>query len=266
MSEQEVTAAVYATFDHAELILPVTTALTQRADGPRRWLKDSDEWWMWMCPPRRRGADLAICGSGLQLGAAVEVKLAGGRAQWSLAKFADPAAVRDDPAARSFAARVASAAADPRQMPHGTDPHDLRICDCTWADGYHGKAYRGGWACGIPQLDYYCYFNNWLPAWMRDRAAAEVAWVFLSADPVDLTSKYPGLDSADRWRVVTFADFLNELLGDLAGRHSSSAANAAIDRLCGAMWKELPCPEVDQLGRTARRRVEAAVGVHHRHL
>lgn len=260
MSEQEVTAAVYATFDHPELIRPVTAALTQRAEVPRQRLMGSDELWMWMCPPRRRGADLAICGSGSRLGATVEVKLARGPAQWSLTSFADPAAVRDDPAARRFAARLARAAADPRQMPHGTEPHDLRECGCTWADGYHGKAYRGGWACGIPQLDYYCYFNNWLPAWMRDSATGEVAWVFLSAGPVGLAGKYPRLDSADRWRVVTFAAFLNKLLGHPAVQRPSSAAAAAIDRLCRAMWEELSWPEVDQLGQAARSRVEVAVG------
>ena len=153
-------------------------------------------------------------------------------------------------------------------MPHGTEPHDLRDCGCTWADGYHGKAYRGGWACGIPQVDYYyyyyyyyyCYYNNWLPAWMRDNATDEVAWVFLSASPVDLTSKYRGLDSADRWRVVTFAAFLNKLLARPAVRRPSSVAADAIDRLCRAMWEELSWPEVDQLSKVARSRVEAAVG------
>ncbi|GIE90517.1 hypothetical protein [Actinoplanes regularis] len=260
MSEQEVTAAIYSTFDHPELIIPVTAALTQRADVSPGWLLRSEELWTWMCPPRRRGPDLAICGSGLRLGATVEVKLAGGRAQWSLASFADAAAVRDDPAARRFAARLADAVIDPQQMPHGTKAHDLRDCGCTWADGYHGKAHHGGWACGIPQLDYYCYFNNWLPAWMHDSALSAVAWVFLSAGPADLVGRYPGLDSADRWRVLTFADFLNELLGDPAVKRPPAAAAAAVDRLCRAMWDEIPSTEANQLSQAARRRVATAVG------
>ncbi|MEU8816924.1 hypothetical protein [Actinoplanes sp. NPDC048796] len=260
MGEQAVTAAIYETFGFPELIAPVTAALTQQSPGPRRTLARSDELWMWMCPPRRRGGDLAIAGSGSRLGAVVEVKLAHGPAQWSLASFARPEAVRDDPAARRYADRLARAVADPLQMPYGTRPHDLSDCGCTWADGYHGKAYGGGWACGIPQLDYYCYFNNWLPSWIRDSPADDVAWVFLSAVPVVLSEKYPGLDSVDRWRVVTFAAFLNELVDGLpVGRLSPDGA-AAVDRLCQVMWEQMPWPEVDRLLPQARRRATAGGG------
>jgi hypothetical protein len=213
---------------------------------------------MWMTPPRRRGADLGISDGDSRLSVVVENKLAGGPAQWCPVTFADPAALRNDPAARRYAARIAAALADTSQMPVGAQPHDCRNCGCNWFGGYHGRAYGGGWVCGIPQLDFYCYYNSWLPAWVQDQRPRDVAWVYLSAVRVSLAEKYPGMDSLPRWRVVTYADFLNLLLTHPALHRPSDDAAAALDLLCQVMWNHMPWSAVDGLDGAVRHRIESA--------
>ncbi len=264
MSEASVTEAIWRLFDHPMLYVPVARGLTafSRPPSPLRQgrchqlrsmlLADAAHGLTAdMAAGGRAGADLVITDRSDTLRLMVENKLATGPAQWTRVSLCDSHAVATGTAAAVFDGALQAALVDPAVMQHGARPHRFP-CTCTWSAGWHSKVRPGEYECGLPQLDYYAYYRNWLSTGTKAASLDDVLHVFLSAGPVDLALKYAPLNSEEYWDVVEYTSFLNEFLAALPSRWRSGVAVRsgvadAVEAMLDQVWTAIPWSEVNKL-------------------